>query len=270
MNNLAQRLITGIIGVTVMVVAIVNSATSFFFLFLALLIVTLAEFYSLTSKNGYHPFIKWALAFSISLFVLAHLSLSGAIDAKFLWLLLPFFTLGFILPLYAKKEAHPINCLAITLMGILYIAVPFTLLNAIAYVGGYYEFQIVLGLLLAQWAADTGAYFAGKAFGKTKLFERISPKKTWEGTIGGIALALGVLYFWSIYFDSLTTFEWLGLGLIVSVFGSFGDLVESLFKRTFDLKDSGTVLAGHGGFLDRFDGLIIAIPFATVYIMFII
>ena len=270
MNNLAQRAITAIFGAAIMIFGTAYHEWGFGLIFLLIIFFTLNEFYSLTSKNGYYPFSKWGLLFSIVLFSLVFLSISGFVDYKILWLLLPLFTIAFVLPLYAKKETHPINCLAISLMGVLYITVPFTLLNFIAFESGDYAFQIIIGLLLAQWAFDTGAYIAGRTLGKTKLFERVSPKKTWEGTIGGIVLSLGVLYGWGRYFEVLSTFEWLGLSLIVSIFGSFGDLVESLFKRTFDLKDSGNALRGHGGFLDRFDGFIIAIPFATAYIMFII
>lgn len=269
MNNLSQRIVTAIIGVAIMISGIVYHEITFGLIFSIISFLTLREFYSLTSKNGYYPFKIWGLFFSTVLFSLVFLCLSGIIEYKFLWLLLPIFTLAFIIPLYSKKETHPINCLSVTLMGIFYIAIPFSLLNFIAFKSGSYEFQIITGLLIAQWAADTGAYFVGKTVGRTKLFERISPKKTWEGTIGGILLAVACMFLWGQYFEILTNYQWIGLGLIVAVFGSFGDLIESLFKRTFQLKDSGTVLKGHGGFLDRFDGFIVSIPFATAYVMFI-
>jgi phosphatidate cytidylyltransferase len=269
MNNLAQRVITGIIGVVIMISGIAYHEITFGLIFIIISFLTVQEFYTLTSKNGYYPFKTWGLLFSTVLFCLIFLSVSGIIEYKFLWLLLPLFTFAFIIPLYSKKEAHPINCLSVTLMGVFYIALPFSLLSIIAFKNGGFEFQVILGLLIAQWASDTGAYFVGKTFGRTKLFERVSPNKTWEGTIGGIILAVGALYLWSQYFEILTSIQWIGLGLIVSIFGSFGDLIESLFKRTFQLKDSGTVLKGHGGFLDRFDGFIVAIPFATAYFMFI-
>lgn len=269
MNNLSQRIVTAIIGIAIMISGIVFHELTFGLIFIIISLLTLHEFYALTSKNGYYPFKTWGLFFSTALFAIIFLSLSGIVDYKFLWLLLPFFTFAFIIPLYSKKEAHPINCLSVTLMGVFYIAIPFSLISIMAFRTGNYEFQIVIGLLIAQWASDTGAYFFGKTLGRTKLFERISPNKTWEGTIGGILLAVGCVYLWGQYFDILTDFQWIGLGFVVAVFGSFGDLVESLFKRTFQLKDSGTVLKGHGGFLDRFDGFIVAIPFATAYVMFI-
>ncbi|MBL7893429.1 MAG: phosphatidate cytidylyltransferase, partial [Bacteroidia bacterium] len=104
---------------------------------------------------------------------------------------------------------------------------------------------------------------------KHKLFERISPKKTWEGTIGGGILAFVVAYIVSIYFTEYRMIDWMIIALIIIAFGNLGDLVESLFKRTIDVKDSGTILPGHGGILDRFDSLIMSIPFIFIYIFFI-
>jgi phosphatidate cytidylyltransferase len=116
------------------------------------------------------------------------------------------------------------------------------------------------------WASDTGAYFAGTFFGKRKLFERISPKKSWEGFFGGAALALAFAYGLSLYFHTLTVQQWMIIGVIIVVGGTFGDLVESLLKRSIEIKDSGSILPGHGGFLDRFDGLFICAPFIVAYL----
>ncbi len=270
MSNLVQRIITAVLGATIVIGTIVFSEWTFALIILGIMILTLNEFYTLSHKNGYHPFRPWGLLFSVGLLVLVFLSQKGEIPDQWLWALPPLGMACFILPLYSKPEVHPINCLAISLLGVVYIALPFTLLIFIAYNGGAYDFDIILGLILAQWASDSGAYIVGKSIGKTKLFERVSPNKTWEGTIGGIIFALGMVYGWGQFFDSLDLMQWLGLGLIVAVFGSLGDLTESLFKRTLSVKDSGTVLKGHGGFLDRFDGLIMAIPFALAYLKFIV
>ena len=123
-----------------------------------------------------------------------------------------------------------------------------------------------MGLLLIIWASDTGAYFAGSAFGRTKLFERISPKKTWEGLIGGALVAGGFAIGLSRYYSDLNTIEWLSGAAIVVVAGNYGDLVESLFKRSMSIKDSGNSIPGHGGFLDRFDSLILSVPFIVVFL----
>jgi phosphatidate cytidylyltransferase len=127
-----------------------------------------------------------------------------------------------------------------------------------------------MGFFLLLWTSDTGAYLAGKSFGKTKLFERISPKKTWEGSIGGTILSLAVAYGISnvLGFDDVTTFDWMVIAVLVVIFGTFGDLFESLLKRNLHIKDSGTILPGHGGVLDRFDGLFLAIPAVFFYLLF--
>jgi len=127
----------------------------------------------------------------------------------------------------------------------------------------------VLGMLFILWASDTGAYFSGILFGKKKLFERISPKKTWEGSIGGAFLALVFAYGFSIYFKDLSLVQWLVAAALIVIAGIYGDLVESLFKRSIAIKDSGTSIPGHGGFLDRFDGLLLASPFVAVFISLI-
>ena len=121
-------------------------------------------------------------------------------------------------------------------------------------------------MVLIIWASDTGAYFAGITMGKKKLFKRVSPKKTWEGSIGGGIVALGMATLLAQYFHDLSLIQWLVAALIIAVAGIYGDLVESLFKRSIEIKDSGTSIPGHGGFLDRFDSLLLAIPFIVVFV----
>ena len=119
------------------------------------------------------------------------------------------------------------------------------------------------------WANDVGAYFVGSKFGKTKLFPRISPKKTWEGSFGGVMMTFLTGWLLSLYIIELNLKDWLILALIVSIFGSIGDLVESMLKRSVGVKDSGTILPGHGGFLDRFDAFIFLLPFAACYLLWL-
>ena len=269
MSNLVQRIITGLLGASVMVFAISFNEWAFGIVFILIAALTLSEFFSLTRKAGYHPYTMWAMTYAILLFSLVFLAKTGFFKDEILWILPALLALSLIFPLYASKEKHPINDIALTLLGVLYIALPFVCLVVIAFRQGDFSYQIVLGALLAQWANDTGAFFAGKTFGKRKLFERISPNKTWEGAIGGGVFGLITMYVWSQYFSELAAMEWIIIGLIVAIFGGLGDLVESLLKRTLVIKDSGTILKGHGGFLDRFDGFIIAIPFVTTYVMLI-
>jgi phosphatidate cytidylyltransferase len=165
-----------------------------------------------------------------------------------------------------KNERKPFTNIAFTFLGIFYVAVPISLLNVAVFGNGEYNYEIIFGCLFILWASDTGAYFAGTLFGRRKLFERISPKKSWEGFFGGALLALVFAYGLSVYFQSISLNQWIIVGLIIIVGGTFGDLVESLLKRSIEIKDSGTSIPGHGGFLDRFDGLLISAPFIVAYL----
>ena len=174
--------------------------------------------------------------------------------------------------LYAK-QTDPINNWAYTMLSQMYIALPFSLLNVLAFTStpnGEVAFNMLLPLsvFVFLWMNDSGAYCFGSLLGRHKLFPRISPGKSWEGSIGGELVVLAVAYAISYYVDNglLTMPQWLGLGLVVVVFGTWGDLVESLFKRTLGIKDSGNILPGHGGMLDRFDSSLLAIPAAVVYL----
>jgi phosphatidate cytidylyltransferase len=140
------------------------------------------------------------------------------------------------------------------------------LLNIASFENGYYNYEILFGCLFILWASDSGAFIAGTLFGKRKLFERISPKKSWEGFIGGAILALIFAYVISLYCTSMSMTGWFVTAVIIIVGGTFGDLVESLLKRSIEIKDSGDSLPGHGGFLDRFDGLLISAPFIVAYL----
>ena len=172
-----------------------------------------------------------------------------------------------------SKQPDPINNWAYTMLSQMYIALPFSLINVLAFTAtpdGRVMFNTILPLsvFIFLWTNDTGAYCIGSLLGRHKLFPRISPGKSWEGSVGGALFVLAAAWAISYFLDGaiLTTIQWLGLGLVVAVFGTWGDLVESLFKRTLGIKDSGNILPGHGGMLDRFDSSLIAIPAAVVYL----
>lgn len=174
----------------------------------------------------------------------------------------------FICELYTKTP-DPIGDWAYAMLSQLYIALPLALINILAAMDSNVEAVLIipLSIFIFLWVNDSGAYCFGSLFGRHKLFPRISPGKTWEGSIGGGILVLVVAALISQLIDSgYNTLLWLGLGLTVVVFGTWGDLVESLFKRTLGIKDSGNILPGHGGMLDRFDSSLMAIPAAVVYL----
>ena len=172
----------------------------------------------------------------------------------------------YLIKLYIKKDITPFTNIAFTFLGIIYVGIPFALLNLAIFYDNSYNYEIILGSLFMLWASDTGAYFAGKNFGRRKLFERVSPKKTWEGSVGGTIAAVSVGIVLSYYFTSMPIWKWIAISLIIVVAGTYGDLVESLFKRSIRIKDSGRSIPGHGGFLDRFDGLLIAAPFIVAFV----
>jgi phosphatidate cytidylyltransferase len=169
-----------------------------------------------------------------------------------------------------KKSATPFHNIAYTFLGLLFTIMPFTFFHALAYLKGDFSFHIPMGFLLMLWSNDTGAYLAGRAFGRTKLFERHSPKKTVEGFIGGVVIAAVVGYILSMYYVELNWKQWVSVAILISTFGTLGDLVESMLKRSLNVKDSGGILPGHGGLLDRFDGLLIAAPIVYSYLYFVI
>ena len=185
----------------------------------------------------------------------------------------------FISELYTKAP-NPINNWAYTMLSQMYIALPFAMVNVLAFRGVgngvVYNDLAPLSVFVFLWTNDTGAYLSGSLFGKHKLFPRVSPGKSWEGSIGGGLLVLLVSALVGMYQNSdmhetatellLTVPQWMGLGLVVVFFGTWGDLVESLFKRTIGIKDSGNILPGHGGMLDRFDSSLMAFPAAVIYL----
>ena len=171
------------------------------------------------------------------------------------------------------KHPDPIQNWAYTMLSQMYIALPFSMLNVLAFTAtnnGVVTFNTLLPLsiFVFLWVNDSGAYCVGSLLGRHKLFPRISPGKSWEGSVGGAVFVLAAAYTISYFLDDrmLTLPQWLGLGLVVVVFGTWGDLIESLFKRTLGIKDSGTILPGHGGMLDRFDSSLLAIPAAVIYL----
>lgn len=187
--------------------------------------------------------------------------------------------------LYLKQD-DPIEDWAYTMLSQMYIALPFSLINVLAFTATpddqvMFNTLLPLSIFIFLWINDTGAYCVGSLLGRHKLFPRISPAKSWEGSIGGALFVLAAAYGigWldnaqiadmdhptRLGMGLLSIPEWLGLGLVVVIFGTWGDLVESLFKRTLGIKDSGNILPGHGGMLDRFDSSLLAIPAAVIYL----
>lgn len=270
MKTFITRSLTSLVYAVVMIAGIVIHPLLFAIVFLSLLILALLEFYRLAGLAGGFPqkitgFIT-AIFFFCSLF--GYVTGFIPLQVAFIVLLLIFLT--FIIELY-RKRPRPFTNIGFTLLGFFYIALPLSLANFLIYPGlpGNHKFYpwILLGTIITIWTFDSGAYLIGTAIGKHRLFERISPKKSWEGVIGGgiVALLTGIVN--ALLIPSVEISDWLVISAIVIVLGTFGDLVESLFKRSLNLKDSGTLLPGHGGMLDRLDSLLFTIPFVLTWLI---
>lgn len=289
---LLQRTLTGAVIVCAIIGCILLGPYTFLGLFTLLIFGVLMEFYNLINISREVNIIRWVHSLGgVILFwcfytEASHISKFGN---NIFVVYLIYLMVMFISRLYTKQE-NPIRELAYIILGQVYIALPLSLLNAIAFhsiaiplgnIEDDYNGILLLALFFFLWCNDTGAFLTGVTLGRHKLFERVSPKKSWEGFWGGcifnclLGLALYQASFWGFFGQDLhelqhySRLDWVGLGLTISVFGTFGDLVESFVKRAVGVKDSGSLLPGHGGLWDRFDSLLLAAPSMMLYIIII-
>ena len=276
MKNLIVRTITGIIFVAAVVASFMRPE-AMVLLFSIITGLTVWEFTGLVNErpdvtvNRFITTVAGVYFFYAMTYFCSDIYAGVAKSVVFIPYLVTIIYL-LITELYLRQK-DPIQNWAYTMLSQMYIALPFSLLNVLAFNAtsqGMVAFNTLLPLsiFVFLWINDSGAYCVGSLLGRHKLFPRISPGKSWEGSIGGAVFVLAAAWAISEFLDQqmLNTLEWLGLGLTVVVFGTWGDLVESLFKRTLGIKDSGNILPGHGGMLDRFDSSLLAIPAAVVYL----
>lgn len=272
-NNFIQRAITGILFVAVLVGCILYDPLTFGSLFVIISALAIREFGHLFNQTEGVSINKTITMLGGAYLFLAVMGFcidaAGGSKIFIPYLLLMLYLM--ISELYRKKE-NPVLNWAYSMLSQLYIALPFAMLNVLAFQNDpetssvSYNPILPLSIFIFIWLNDTGAYCVGSMIGKHRLFERISPKKSWEGSIGGGILAIASAFVLAHYFPFMTMMEWAGLALVVVVFGTWGDLTESLLKRQLKIKDSGSILPGHGGVLDRFDSALMAIPAAVVYL----
>jgi phosphatidate cytidylyltransferase len=237
--------------------------------FAIFLMFTLFEFYKISENIGYEPSVKIGLICSLLLFVIFFLAASHVIPKEYIYLsiLIPLFTL---LPDLFDKQKNGFKNSMITIAGIIYIALPYSLLSFLIYPGNdsgsqFYPW-VLMGIFFIIWIYDSMAYVFGSMLGKHKICVRISPKKSWEGLIGGTVFAVITGIVNSLFFDELSLINWVVVALLIVVFGTSGDFFESKLKREAGVKDSGNILPGHGGMLDRFDTMLFAAPVIFVWI----
>lgn len=271
MKNLIIRALTGIIFVVVLVSAICIHPIFFLILFCIITGLTLWEFGGLV-KHYENANLQRAVNVlgGVYLFIATFVYTNGLTDGKIFLPYLLFIMLTMIAELYYKAP-NPINNWAFTLFAQVYCAGSFSMLNFIGAEPGTpgvmsHTPLFIMAIFIFVWLDDTGAYLVGSLIGKRKLFERISPKKSWEGFFGGLILVLASSQAFAWFAPEISRMNWLGLAATVVLFGTWGDLIESLLKRTLGVKDSGNVLPGHGGMLDRFDSVMLAVPASYIYI----
>lgn len=276
MNQLLTRTLSGVVYVGAISGAILLGGYWFLAVFALVTGLALREFYSLLEHHTDTVVHKTvAILGGVYLVVAGTLAFAGILPLSYtaLWLVVMLYLL--IEALFDTQSNAFKDC-AYTFFGQLYIVLPFLLMGKLAYpypgtAGGPYDPTYLLAFFILIWVYDTGAYLVGVRFGKHRLFERVSPKKSWEGLAGGCFLALGAAIGLSYVFpDQMVLWQWMGFALVTITFGTFGDLVESMIKRSLHVKDSGHLIPGHGGILDRIDSALLAIPAAVLYYLFVL
>ena len=276
MKNFIIRTITSVFFVAAIVTSFLNPR-AMVFLFSIVTGMTIWEFTGLVNDRPYITINRFICTVSGVYLFLAMAGYNGGLTPTTVFIpYLVSIVYLMVAELYLQAK-DPVNDWAYTMMSQLYIALPLSLLNVLAFRSNGYDIQYTylmpLSVFVFLWINDAGAYCVGSLLGRHKLFPRISPGKSWEGSIGGgllvVAAAVAIWHITTHYGVNdlgLSAYEWAGLGLVVVVFGTWGDLVESLFKRTLGIKDSGNILPGHGGMLDRFDSTLLAVPASVVYL----
>lgn len=277
MNNFFRRTLTGAWIVIFILGGFGLHPVSFILSGLVLVIATQYEYHQIVRNAGIKTQVIPALVTGVASYILSTLVAAGILGAEMILLVIPMLTVMLITELY-RKEERPFDSVAHSVFAVVYTALPFSLFPFTAFgqsgpgalIGsGDITFSpaLVIGFFILVWANDTGAYLAGISFGRHKLFERISPKKTWEGFAGGLVVAVAAGLLLSGWHGTHGKAGWVAMAVIVSVAGTYGDLVESLLKRSAGIKDSGSVMPGHGGFLDRFDSTLTAFPLVFLFLV---
>ncbi len=270
MSEFYKRFITGVCIVVVISVAIYFGSYTFFLLCTAIGFLGLWEFYRLFGViRPIHRIIP-AFLLAAGLFASVWCVMNSIFGVEMFLINVPIVSFILVTSLYIKSE-NPFKDIAVIFLGQIYVTLAMILFYGCSFViDAAYEPRIIWGFFLFLWTHDTGAYIFGNLFGKYRLAPTISPKKTWEGSIGGTFLVLLMAYINSLLFKDLSLMQWMGFGAIVVVMGTLGDLVKSVMKRSFNVKDFGRILPGHGGVLDRFDSLIGSAPIVYAYLKVIL
>ncbi len=268
MSNFWQRAITGSVFITVIVLLVFSGSHALSLLFAAVAVAGFLEYCTILRIG---KVVAPAKIRGAAVTVLVHLSfwLGFSLENNNYFLLPVFFiATSLLFDLFSEPE-FGFERMMSSVFGYLWITLPFASIPVLAHITGYYEPWPVMGFFILLWVNDTGAYLAGRSMGRTKLAPSISPGKTIEGFVGGVLLAFVAAYFLSVHSGFFNLYDWMVIAAIVAVFSNAGDLVESALKRRCGVKDSGKLLPGHGGILDRFDGVLLSVPVIVAYLLFV-
>ncbi|ROT47529.1 phosphatidate cytidylyltransferase [Candidatus Cardinium hertigii] len=266
-NNFLQRFLSGLFFTPVVIFAIFWSPWTYFFLFFYVMGLSMLEFYKLIKQAHVAPMRIYGIGLGLLCYTITFTYyLQHDFSSIIGYCAMPLIALIYIAALYSRKPTNPFLDIAATFLGIVYIALPCSILHGLAFFNGSYSYQLILGLLLIVWSQDVGAYLVGSTIGKIKLFERISPQKTWEGVGGGALFAIVVSYMVAYFLTIIPLWQWLSIAVITIFTGSYGDLVASLLKRSVDAKNSSEMIPGHGGILDKIDSLLLTIPAVVTFL----
>jgi len=265
MTNLLKRGISGLIYTVLFIGAIIYSKESYLGLIIMFGFVCIWEFFMIIKYKNFLIYILFLV-----LIYLQYPNFKSSLISHILLILCLSGSIHLLINLFLKKKTYPSNTIQKLDISIRYLLLSFVFLILLPFVNGEYEESIILSLVFFIWVNDSFAFFVGKNFGKKKLFESISPKKTVEGFLGGVIFTLITAFMLSHFENFLSLTQLIVVSLIASIFGSIGDLVESKFKRQAKIKDSGTIMPGHGGLLDRLDSLLFVAPFVYLYINYLI
>jgi phosphatidate cytidylyltransferase len=276
LNNLVRRTLTGAWIVIFTLGGFWLHPITFFLTGLVILVGTQYEYYVMIKNTGVRPQLIPGIITGAAGYILSSLVASGFLQMKFCLILIPMLLVIMAAELYRKQD-KPFDSLAHTIFPVLYIALPFSLFpfsafshsglkSILPHEGITFSPGIIVGFFILLWVNDSFAYLIGSTFGRHRLMERISPKKSWEGFFGGLIVSAAVAWFFSRWFGVINSVEWIIVSVIISVAGTYGDLIESMLKRSIGVKDSGSIMPGHGGFLDRFDSTILSFPLVYLFI----
>jgi len=246
-----------------------SGAYGLLLLMLTINLLGLLEMYRLFRSEFLHPQRTGGIVLGFAVIFAFFLMAGRYTDARIFLFLIPLVFIIFIRELFLRTE-YPFLNIAITLLGIVCISIPLGLFLSLAFLPtslSLYHPEIILGFFFILWSQDCGAYFVGKLLGKKPLFERVSPHKTWEGSLGGALSGFSTSYLISLWYTSYSLKIWLTIAGIILITGTLGDLIKSMMKRSLHIKDSGNILPGHGGILDRFDSLLGSASFVFAYLM---